>query len=90
MADSTPQNPFFEPLSLFFSEIEAKGLKIRDATYQARRIEYCKGKHFFKIGTEFEEFVKNNLEYVTKRIKEITNQELGTNFMQVLFEIYLK
>ena len=44
MAQVSPkEESFFEPLSKLFLEIEAKGLKVKDASYQNKRIEYCKG-----------------------------------------------
>ena len=33
----------FEALSKIFIQIEGKGLKIKEASYQNRRIEYCRG-----------------------------------------------
>jgi hypothetical protein len=43
MAQVKPKVDPYEALSKIFIQIEAKGLKIKEASYQNRRIEYCRG-----------------------------------------------
>ena len=49
MAQVKPNIDSFDALSKIFIQIEGKGLKIKEATYQNRRIEYCRGIEFIFI-----------------------------------------
>ena len=40
-------------------------------------------------GSDLLEIVKNNLDFINKRLKEITNEELGNDFMIKFYEMYL-